>query len=358
MKTILIVPTAMAVCAPAAGRTGQGARETLGAEANPTGSPIGGGKGYARPIARGDYRVTTAAALIAALKKATRGQVVFVEGEAEIDLTARVRGEQLVLRIAAGVTLAGGRGTNGSKGALLFSKELKTRPLIATSGEGVRITGLRIRGPDPEIRAADLSRRLREGGHKLYYQFPTSDGIFCDHAKLEVDNCELSGWSHAGVFLRKGARDAHVHHNHIHHCRRYGLGYGVCLDVATALVEANRFDDCRHHIAATGRPGTAYEARYNDVGPHANGHSFDMHGGRDRKDGTNVAGDWMKIHHNTFRAVRVAAVVIRGRPTKLVEIHHNWFYHATAAAAVRQVNAKGNVKTFANRHGAPPKPAD
>ena len=91
MKTILIVLTAMAVCAPAAGRTGQGATETFGAEANPTGSPIGGGKGYARPIARGDYRVKTAAALIAALKKATRGQVVFIEGEAEIDLTAGVR---------------------------------------------------------------------------------------------------------------------------------------------------------------------------------------------------------------------------------------------------------------------------
>ena len=48
-------------------------------------------------------------------------------------------------------------------------------------------------------------------------------------------------------------------------------------------------------------------------GEHANGHSFDMHGGRDRRDGTDVAGDWLAVHHNTFRAAHVHAVVIRGR---------------------------------------------
>jgi hypothetical protein len=348
---VCVCVAVLVACVPAAGQTTRPAGETFGARPNPTGSPIGGGKGYARPVKRADFRVKTAAELVAALTKATRGQVVYVVDGAEIDLTARVRDEKLVLRIPAGVTLAGGRGVDGSTGALLVSKEMKTHPLISTGGEGVRITGLRLRGPDGEIRATDLSRRLKEGGHKLYYAVPTSDGVFCDHAGLEVDNCELSGWSHAGVFLRKGARGAHIHHNHIHHCQRYGLGYGVCLDVATALIEANRFDYCRHHIAATGRPGTGYEARYNDVGPGANGHSFDMHGGRDRKDGTNVAGDWMKIHHNTFRATHVPAVVIRGLPTKLVEIHHNCFHHATAAAAVRQLHAKGHVKAFANRFG-------
>ncbi|MGB2823626.1 MAG: right-handed parallel beta-helix repeat-containing protein [Phycisphaerae bacterium] len=173
----------------------------------------------------------------------------------------------------------------------------------------------------------------------------------CSHAKLEVDNCELSGWSHAAVYLPKGATGAHVHHNHIHHCQRLGLGYGVCLNEADALIEANLFDYCRHHIAGTGRPGTSYEARYNLVGPHANGHSFDMHGGRDRKDGTDIAGTRIRIHHNTFRAVHVPAVVIRGRPEKLAEIHHNWFLHGGESAAVRQTNAKGNVKAFDNRFG-------
>jgi len=326
-------------------------KETFGAEANPTGSAIGGGEGYSRAVRRGDFRAGTAAELIAALAKAAAGQVVYVPDEAKIDLTPLVREKKLVLEIPAGVTLASGRGRGGSAGGLIFSDEMKTNPLFRTAGANVRVTGLRIRGPDGETREKELRRRLREGGRKSYYAVPTSDGIRCSHAKLEVDNCELAGWSHAAIYLRK-ASAAHVHHNHIHHCRRLGLGYGVCLNEADALIEANRFDYCRHHIAGTGRPGTSYEARYNLVGPHANGHSFDMHGGRDRRDGTDVAGTWIRIHHNTFRAVHVPAVVIRGRPEKLAEIHHNWFLHPGESAAVRQTNAKGNVKTSDNRFGA------
>ena len=50
---------------------------------------------------------------------------------------------------------------------------------------------------------------------------------------------------------------------------------------AEALIEGNVFDACRHHIAATGRVGTSYEAAFNLVLEHANGHGFDMHGARD-----------------------------------------------------------------------------
>jgi len=326
-------------------------KQTFGAEANPAGSPIGGGKGYKRPVSDFDFRVSSAEELIAALAKARSGQVVYVADEAEIDLTARVRQDGSVLELPGGVTLAGGRGADGRPGALLYSDELKTRPLIRVRGSAARITGLRIRGPDGRRRTAEMRRRLREGGHKLYYELPISDGIACAHSRLEVDNCELSCWSHAGVFLREGAAKAHVHHNFIHHCQRSGLGYGVCLDRAEALIEANRFDWCRHHIAGTGRPGTGYEARHNLILSHANGHSFDMHGGADRKDGTDVAGRRISIHHNTFRASNVPAVVIRGRPTEPAEIHHNWFVHANVAAAVRQLNARGNLRVYRNRCG-------
>ena len=122
------------------------------------------------------------------------------------------------------------------------------------------------------------------------------------------------------------------------------------LDISEALIEANVFDWCRHAIAATGRPGSGYEARYNLVLEHANGHSFDMHGGRDRKDGTNVAGDWIKIHHNTFRAAGVYAIVIRGKPRQGAAIHHNWF-PGGSARVVRQLNAKGNVRNYRNLVG-------
>ena len=354
MKTIapLVI---VAFCAASAAAAAP--KETWGCEANPTGDPIGVGKGYRRLVTRRDFRVKTAAELLAAMAKAKAGQVVYVDDDAKIDLTDHFKAKKPTILIPGGVTLASGRGKNGGEGALICSDELKTYPMFRTAGANVRITGLRIRGPDPEHRTADMRRRLKEGGHKLYYALANSDGLQCDHAGLEVDNCEWSAWSHAAVYLRKGATAARVHHNYMHHCQRSGLGYGVCLNQADAKIEANRFDYCRHHIAGTGRPGTSYEACYNLVLPHGNGHSFDMHGGRDRKDGTNIAGTWIKIHHNTFQATRVPAVVIRGRPEKSCEIHHNWFLHASPKAAVRQSNATGNVKTFDNRWGPKAGPA-
>ena len=325
--------------------------ESFGAETNPTGSPIGGGRGYNRLIEKSDVQVRGLDELAAALKRATPGQVIYVDDDAEIDLTVRVRAEQFVLEIPGGVTLAGGRGKAASGGALLYSDELRTAPLIRVAGAKARITGLRIRGPDPEDRTAEMKRLLSKGGHRLYYAFPTSAGIACAQPQLEVDNCELWGWSHAAVLLRSGAVDAHIHHNYLHHCKRSGLGYGVCLDQAVALIEANVFDWCRHCIAGTGRAGTSYEARYNLVLPFANSHSFDMHGGADRHDGTDLAGGRIRIHHNTFRATRVAAVVIRGRPGEPSEVHHNWFAHEQASNAVRQTSAEGNLRVYQNQFG-------
>jgi hypothetical protein len=53
-------------------------------------------------------------------------------------------------------------------------------------------------------------------------------------------------------------------------------------------------------------------------------HCFDMHGGRDRKDNTEIAGTWMKFAYNTFRAVQTP-IVIRGIPEKECMVEGNWF---------------------------------
>lgn len=315
--------------------------ETFGAEANPTGHPIGGAAGYPNLVERSHYQVKTADELLAALKQAKPGQIVYVDDKAEIDLTGK---KSMV--IPNRVTLATSRGKGKSEGALLYSNELATSPLLLAGGENVRVTGLRLRGPDQKRRTEQMRKLHKEG---RYYSIPNSDGIVSAHPGLEVDNCELWGWSHAAVFLKRGALKAHIHHNYIHHNQRSGLGYGVCLDQSDALIEANLFDWCRHHIAGTGRPGTSYEARYNLVLANANGHSFDMHGGADRKDGTDIAGDSIEIHHNTFKATSVPAIVIRGQPRKSAEIHHNWFLHPDVQRAVRQTNATGNINIRRNQ---------
>jgi len=324
----------------------------FGAKADERG-PIGGGKGYAKIVMDGDYRVSNLDELLEALKKVKTGQVVYVESDADIDCTTRVHIETLVLEIPSGVTLASNRGDRGSRGAVISSDTFATMPLLRAGGANVRITGLRIRGPDPKRRIYHHRRSFAEGrGHQYYYRFPKSEGIASDHPGLQVDNCELAGWSHAAVNLGRG-RGHHIHHNYIHHNQYAGLGYGICLNESEALIEGNLFDYNRHSIAGTGRPGTSYEARHNVELGDSLSHCFDMHGGRDRKDGTQIAGTRIQIHHNTFRAQQTP-VVIRGIPEKECRIFGNWFCrHEKMGEAASRPAVRCFEKTVVegNKHG-------
>ena len=314
--------------------------QVYGAKANELG-PIGGGEGYQRIVTDGNYRVATVDELIEALKQAKAGEVVYIEPDTQIDCTTLVFAEKLVLEIPEGVTLASNRGHEGSRGAMICSDAFATRPLIRPLGPNVRITGLWIRGPDPKRRLDHHQRSFKaergdsEAQHVYYYKFPMSSGISSEFPGLEVDNCELSGWSICAVGLSSGT-DHHIHHNYIHHNQMNGLGYGVSHGYgkeAVSLIEYNVFDANRHSIAATGSPGNAYEAANNVELGVSLSHCFDMHGGGDRRDGTNIAGDWMKMHHNTFRAP-IRAIAIRGVPEQEADIHHNWFFHSAPGPLV------------------------
>ena len=315
--------------------------------------PIGGGTGYANIITKGDYVVKDLDSLLDALSKAKAGQVVFIPPETVIDMTARIYIDQLALEIPEGVTLAGERGNGKSQSALLTSDALKTPVMIRAAGPDVRVTGLRIQGPNPKRYLDHHRRSFGQGGdgHEYYYKFPTSNGIRTKYPRLEVDNCEISGFSHAGIYLTT-AEGHHIHHNHIHHCQYQGLGYGVCHNTASSLIEYNLFNFNRHSIAGTGRPGNSYVARHNVELGISLSHCFDMHGGRDRKDGTDIAGTSINIYNNTFRAPQTP-VVIRGVPEQKCEVHHNWFQrHSNAGQAVR---ASDKTKVFDNVYSDEPK---
>jgi len=323
----------------------------FGAAADERG-PIGGGEGYSAIVHDGDYVATDAESLVAALAKAEAGEVVFVPGEVEIDLTTLVHIEELSLKIPAGVTLASDRGHNGSAGAIISSDTPATAQLIVAGGPGVRVTGLRVHGPNGK-RHLDHHRRSHGPngrGRDYYYKFPTSNGIVAAQDELEVDNCEITAFSHAGVDLRGGVGHR-IHHNFIHHCQYQGLGYGVCLNVASALIEQNLFDWNRHSIAGTGRPGCSYVARNNIEQGESLSHCFDMHGGRDRQDGTNIAGTSIAISHNTFRAPQLP-IKIRGVPQEECVVHHNWFVRHNDAAAAVQAAERTTVGD--NAYGAAP----
>ena len=320
--------------------------EVCGAEADDRG-PIGGGEGYSAMVEPPSEKVTDPDELIEALAQAKSGDVVYVDGAAEIDMTTRVYIEELVLKVPEGVTLASDRGQNGSPGGLIESDTPKTSPLISCLGSDVRVTGLRIKGPTPKRHLYHHNRSFKEGrGHEYYYKFPTSQGIHTEDLNLEVDNCELAGWSLAAVALR-GGEGHHVHHCFIHHNQYNGLGYGVSHSTAFSLIERNQFDSNRHSIAGSGAPKSGYEACHNVELGESLSHCFDMHGGRDRKDGTEIAGTWMKVHHNTFWCPKTE-IVIRGVPEEKAEIYNNWMYHSPDELSVR---SDGNTEIRNNAYG-------
>jgi len=115
--------------------------------------PIGGGTGNTVIVTSSDYTVGKPDAL----SKAKAGQVVFIPGETDIDLTARIYIEQLVLDVPAGVTLAGNRGQDGSMGANLTSDAMKTpvmiramgRPIFETRDAPITSSGQKIGRNDP-----------------------------------------------------------------------------------------------------------------------------------------------------------------------------------------------------------------
>ena len=354
--------------------------DVYGADANKTGQPIGGGEGYTGGIERKDsqikFTVSTSAELVKALSLAQAGEIIWIEGDSDIDMTRRS------LMVKGGVTIASDRGSDGSLGGRIYQTTGGAR-LFTVNGENVRLTGLRIEGPHKETDSVS----------------DTSVALYCSYRNLEIDNCEFFGWSDAAIgiagtgitsnvrsdktlgkeeFTKKMDNDdagnigectdynpvgkdaniadvdpkdsaadtkitdtgisdlemkagAYIHHNYIHHNQMEGLGYGITLSKGgVALVEANYFDNCRHAIAGTGAPGEGYEARYNICGPNwisTSPHNFDMHG---FKTGYGIiAGDTIRIHHNTFMGnteEMPTCIAIRGVPSNGAYIFNNWFY--------------------------------
>jgi hypothetical protein len=210
--------------------------------------------------------------LLNSLKEALSGEIVFINGDLEvnIDKYAGWNGEGII--IPTGVTVASDRG-NSSYGALLYSNTEffnNSIPIFKTGGADVRITGLRLKGPTPEV------------GVRTDY----SSSCINSEYTCEVDNCEIYAWN-VGVSIETNLLNpnavSHVHHNYIHNNQVYGGGYGVYSHGGKILVEANEFDYYRHAISGHGMPGCGIEACYNLVGPNSGSElqNFDMHGEAD-----------------------------------------------------------------------------
>jgi len=264
---------------------------------------MGGGDGYSGtvPESEADVVVSTRGELASALSGADRGDVVYVDPSASIDVPDRE------LTIPSGVTLASDRGIDGADGGEIRADRVYGEGPLQT-GDDVRVTGLRVTGPITEY--VDYSR-------------PVHSGVTVKGTGCEIDNVEISGFSYAGVKLQEAA---YVHHSHIHTNAMDGLGYGIVCngEGGDTLVEYNEFDLNRHSVANRGYAG--YEVRYNHFGEDAIAYQVGTH----RPGATTLS-----IHHNTFVPTLhlnsgedpESHVSIRGVPDDVADIHHNWFYN-------------------------------
>jgi hypothetical protein len=274
-------------------------------------------------------------------------RVVMVADQVQLDLSNRGS-----ISIAKGVTLRGWRGRN-NPGARLYTTTRHPDGLFRVDGDNVRITGVRIEGPDMGVVDGDVVSR----------------GIFANSTvNLEIDHNEISGWTSAAIEVQDtyGAipftspYTVRIHDNYIHHNQHVGgNGYGVATRYgAYALIEHNVFDWNRHAIAADARDGTGYEAVGNLVlengglhmwipfpGVWTHTHQFDAHGsescwGIDHNCG--MAGHSFYIHHNTFLYTADEAIKLRGTPALQpfgMFVAYNVFAHDTIEDAVSQTES-------------------
>jgi len=300
---------------------------------------IGGGGCYADRICDpGEAPVASSRdELVGALAEATGGDIVYVAGDAEIDLGGTS------LDPADGVTLASDRGCDGAPGGMLYSDAADGR-LLVTDSDDVRVTGLRVAG----------KFRDQKGVNELYDGDGWDAGIRIGGENATVDNNEIYGFRYVGVDLENAG--AHVHHNTIHYNAGDGLGYGIVSSTNARpmpLIEYNYFNYNRHSVVT--HADRSYEVRYNVHGPDMpNHHVFDVHGTEDEcgQHCGGTAGDEIRIHHNTVEAANDPMVSVRGVPNTGAWIESNWFYHDEEGAVIQEKQTSfDNVTVQGNHYG-------
>lgn len=298
----------------------------------------------------------------------TPNTTVVVANHVQLDLSNRQD-----IAVASGVRIQGGR-SGLSPGPRLFTT---TRPpalfRIAPGVSNVRITGVRIEGPDMGVAE-------RNGASAIEIDSATN---------IEIDHDEISGWAGSAVGVRDTAGTAgspspyasvlpthtvNIHDDFIHHNQAVGGdGYGVVSSYgAHPMIQRNVFDWNRHAIAGDGRDGTGYTAYYNLVlengGLHrwipfpgfwTHTHQFDMHGRdncgvgdifSDSLYNCGLAGHTMLIRHNAFLYTEDDDIKLRGTPTVGMFVGDNVFAHGSFGSAASQ-NESGLVQEPGNVFG-------
>ncbi|MCP4138308.1 MAG: VCBS repeat-containing protein [bacterium] len=236
--------------------------------------PVGGGPGYEAMVQYDNSftRVNTLTELRTALDNPSIKKI-FIPGNLyfEIDAPIEITTDDLLIASDRGQFYTTGRTSSGALLKLRNASVENNNLIFLVNANNVRISGLRLTCEDVELISVGIQIRAKYGIEKMH---------------LEVDNCELFNWGYAAVridgtlYTIDNLASGWVHHNHIHHNNRAGLGYGVVINYKNvrSYILYNLFDENRHSIAGNGRPNEMYTAAYNLTLKNSMNSEYDMHG--------------------------------------------------------------------------------
>jgi hypothetical protein len=288
-------------------------------------------------------------ALRARIANAKEGEVIVLNPKSVFDFT-----DKLPLVLKKKIILKGQKSSDSKERPLFINKKVPY-PMISVEADGVVIERIKLEGLQIDAKKEEIIA-LNKKGIKGVYQFPVTRGIHVKSNNVVIRDCIIKGFSHAAIYA-ENALNLLVEHNMITYNQRWGLGYGVALHLkSTAFITRNHFNFNRHSIAGSGSIGQSYEASYNYFGSNHNDSPLDMHGGKDRGDGTNIAGLTVHIHHNKISDGVNFAFIHRGIAQDKVIFEHNLLSHKDHAKVIGFYNGvtKANLPSskfiYQNNH--------
>jgi hypothetical protein len=295
-------------------------------------------------------------AFIDAIRNATWGTVIELDGDVALDLT-----DVEPLYIPAGVTIRGDRrGTRPGPLLKALDAQLSLSEHFPNSdvgmlfiyGDHVRITGLRLQGP-----------RLASNGAAPYAMGIATQ----DQFMALVDRNEMFDWPSAAIYVNSEAPDSSVPparpqnlkvvRNFLHHNLGF-YGYGVFVGDSYPLIEGNTFLSHYHAIAASKARLSAYRAWFNLVlsAGVEGGSDFDAHGsGEDDFGGE--AGQYFEIGRNSFLGSNRPNFNLRGEPALTAEFLRN-VSRQSLEDAVECSYCGDKLNVYTNNHFSSPRPTN
>jgi len=295
------------------------------------------------------YYCNNAPTIISASKNAILGDTIVVEKVCRIDLTG------YVINLSKGVTIKGNSIEDNRP--VLYKTKADGLPIIDCIGGDVAISNIVFSGPDSNFKA-QFYDSLSKLDKKEFYKYKPSKGINSNFDNIKISNCELKYFSHAGIAFYNPTnsitKSNSVSNCYIHDNYRPGLGYGIANDNTKCIIYNNYFNANRHAVQGTGRPLTSYIVINNIIGSKSFGHIFDMHGGFDRKDKTNIAGGTIVVFGNLNLCANQPFVKLRGIPQQCAIVFNNITFTENSKWVIMQLHEKGRLICFANSifHGA------